>query len=341
MLVESVTGTVPAIVRHRHRHAGRAHAHARCVAPLELGRLGPVIERAGRPDPAERYPDAATMRAALADAARAFPPPQPLVARRARAARRRRRRAHADRRSLDPVVRPGRAARADGATSRGPSPLHEAPTGAAVAASRAVWSSVSRSSLALVGGGLAFAAVAAGGGTVAVPSVVGLSLRRRRRSGSRPTGSRCTIVERNADDPKGVVIAQQPAPGGSFAERRRPSASSSCRAGRRRCRSRMCGRCRPTTRRPRLEEAGFVVTVERPNNETVPYDDVIDTDPAGRREAPRDSEITLLVSNGPAPVQVPDVTEHDATTKPRKRSPPRASRCTRSDDFSDTVPATR
>jgi hypothetical protein len=44
-----------------------------------LGRLGPVIERAGRPDPAERYPDAATMGAALEDAARGFPRPQPLV----------------------------------------------------------------------------------------------------------------------------------------------------------------------------------------------------------------------------------------------------------------------
>ena len=49
------------------------------VAPLELGRLGPVVERAGRPDPAERYPDAATMRDALADAASALPPPQPLA----------------------------------------------------------------------------------------------------------------------------------------------------------------------------------------------------------------------------------------------------------------------
>ena len=72
-----------------HRHRARvadtaigtlaARTHTPLVAPLALGRLGPVVERAGRPDPAERYPDAATMRAALADAARALPPPQPLA----------------------------------------------------------------------------------------------------------------------------------------------------------------------------------------------------------------------------------------------------------------------
>ena len=68
VLVEAVTGTVPAVAdtaSARWRHVRTPHS----VAPLALGRLGPVVERAGRPDPAERYPDAATMRAALADAA--------------------------------------------------------------------------------------------------------------------------------------------------------------------------------------------------------------------------------------------------------------------------------
>ncbi|MFN8026170.1 MAG: hypothetical protein U0W40_07390 [Acidimicrobiia bacterium] len=37
-----------------------------------------MVERGGA-DPDDRYPDAATMRAALADAGRAMPPPQPLV----------------------------------------------------------------------------------------------------------------------------------------------------------------------------------------------------------------------------------------------------------------------
>ncbi len=77
VLVEAVTGTVPAIADTAIGTLA-ARTHTPLVAPLELGRLGPVVERAGRPDPGERYPDAATMRAALADAARVLPPPQPL-----------------------------------------------------------------------------------------------------------------------------------------------------------------------------------------------------------------------------------------------------------------------
>ena len=77
VLVEAVTGTVPAVADTAIGTLA-ARTHTPLVAPLALGRLGPVVERAGRPEPSERYPDAATMRAALADAARALPPPQPL-----------------------------------------------------------------------------------------------------------------------------------------------------------------------------------------------------------------------------------------------------------------------
>src|SRR5436305_2467998 len=77
VLVEAVTGTVPAVADTAIGTLA-ARTHTPLVAPLALGRLGPVVERAGRPDPKERYPDAATMRAALGDAARALSPPQPL-----------------------------------------------------------------------------------------------------------------------------------------------------------------------------------------------------------------------------------------------------------------------
>ena len=78
MLIESVIGSVPDLAETAIGTLA-ARATTPLVAPLELGRLGPVVERAGRPDPAERYPDAATMRNALTDAARALPPPQPLA----------------------------------------------------------------------------------------------------------------------------------------------------------------------------------------------------------------------------------------------------------------------
>ena len=78
VLVESVTGTVPGMADTAIGTLAQ-RSHTSLVAPLTLGRLGPVVERAGRADPDDRYPDAATMRAALADAGRALPPPQPLV----------------------------------------------------------------------------------------------------------------------------------------------------------------------------------------------------------------------------------------------------------------------
>jgi serine/threonine-protein kinase len=43
-----------------------------------MGALAPVIDRAGAISPAERYPDAGTMRAALSDAADSLPPPAPI-----------------------------------------------------------------------------------------------------------------------------------------------------------------------------------------------------------------------------------------------------------------------
>jgi serine/threonine-protein kinase len=49
------------------------------TAPEELGPLAPAIDRAGAIDPDERYPNAATMRAALADAGDELPPPGPLT----------------------------------------------------------------------------------------------------------------------------------------------------------------------------------------------------------------------------------------------------------------------
>src|SRR5438046_10455444 len=47
------------------------------VAPQELGSLAPVIDRAGRLEPDDRYPDAGTMRQALADVGDTLPPPGP------------------------------------------------------------------------------------------------------------------------------------------------------------------------------------------------------------------------------------------------------------------------
>src|SRR5262249_12439580 len=147
----------------------------------------------------------ATMRAALADAARALPPPQPL-----------------------PLA--GLTGEIDSGppTQIGRSPAlfdQDAPLAPPVVVEEAPpkpkrrrapgavqWVSVAVAVailLALVGGGIALAAVGSGG-TVAVPSLVGLSTADATEAVSN-AGLTLRIVRHNADDPAGAVIAQHPA----------------------------------------------------------------------------------------------------------------------------------
>ncbi|MGH9025223.1 MAG: serine/threonine-protein kinase, partial [Acidimicrobiia bacterium] len=60
VLVEAVTGRVPHLADTPLGTLG-TRLREPIVAPSEFGSLGPVVERAGRPDPDARYPDAATM----------------------------------------------------------------------------------------------------------------------------------------------------------------------------------------------------------------------------------------------------------------------------------------
>src|SRR3954449_544157 len=78
VLIEAVTGRLPFSAD---TAIGMLAARTQrpLIAPEELGPLVPVLERAGRIEPDERYPDAATMGAALSDAAESLPRPAPLV----------------------------------------------------------------------------------------------------------------------------------------------------------------------------------------------------------------------------------------------------------------------
>src|SRR5689334_23744430 len=78
VLVEAVTGRVP-FASDTTIGTLAARTQRPLLAPPELGPLAPIIERAGHIDADERYPDAATMRAALSDAADALPRPAPLA----------------------------------------------------------------------------------------------------------------------------------------------------------------------------------------------------------------------------------------------------------------------
>ena len=123
---------------------------------------------------------------------------------------------------------------------------------------------------------------ATGGGTVAVPSVVGFSLDEAKIRVA-TDGLTVTTVERNADDPKGVVIGQTP--GRRVVRGRRHQGAA------RRLAWTTAGadprRAEPVARRRARRGSSRTGSSSRsamPNNETVPYNHVIDTDPADRPE---------------------------------------------------------
>jgi serine/threonine-protein kinase len=303
VLVEAVTGTVPAVADTAIGTLA-ARTHTPLVAPLALGRLGPVVERAGRPEPADRYPDAATMRAALSDAARALPPPQPLALAGLGG-------------EIDggPPTQIGRSSNLfDQDAPVAPPVVVDEPERAVAPRRRRApgavrWISyvvIAAILLALIGGGIAIAAVSTQAGTVATPSLVGLTQTKATDAAS-AAGLSLTIVTRNADDPADVVIAQDPAPGAFVSDggtitlvvsRGPPPVVIPDVSGR-----------SPADAQVTLEARGFLVEVKRQYDETVPLDAVIGTDPAGGTKLPRDSSLSLLVSDGPAPVPVPDVSK--------------------------------
>ncbi|MFI5052964.1 MAG: PASTA domain-containing protein [Acidimicrobiia bacterium] len=328
-LVEAVSGTVPAIADTAIGTLA-ARTHTPLVAPLALGRLGPVVERAGRPDPAERYPDAATMRAALADAARALPPPQPLPLAGL----------GGEIDNGDPT-QIGRSSGLFDQDAVAPKPgIEVVRESASRRRTRAPgahrWVSVVVGVaivLALVGGGVALAGP--GSGTVAVPSVVGLTTNAA-TSEVTAAGLSLKITPHPADDPKGTVIGQHPAPG-SFT-----SDSGSVEL--------VVSRGPPLVVVPdvtgksvddataALRQALFEVgDPVHQYDENVPAGGVIGTAPAKGASAARDSTVKLLVSDGPAPVAVTDVSKQSFDQASQAISA-QGFVVKRRDDFNATVP---
>jgi serine/threonine-protein kinase len=145
------------------------------------------------------------------------------------------------------------------------------------------------------------------------------------------------VERRTSDDPAGIVIEQRQSPGSFLSEegeievvvsRGPPPVPLPA----------VTGLALPEAQAV-LEEAGFVVVAERRFDEIVPVDVVIGTEPAGGGQAPRESAITVFVSDGPAPVEVPSVAgaasfEEAAAALEAKRFVP-----VRTEDYSDTVEA--
>lgn len=323
VLIEAVTGEVPLTGETAVGTIGLRMRESVRV-PAEFGALGPALERAGQADPALRYPDAATMSSALADAALLLPIPGPLALAGAGDGTSNDPTQHVGI-TIEPEVRSRRAKRNRNApvvvTRENRRRFRIGPILVALAL------------LAVLAGAGAFL-VGSFGRRVAAPNVVGL-VRTDASARAAQQGFTVRVVEVRADDPAGLVLEQS------------PSAGTFVREG-----SRLTLRVSSgpppiavpdVTGKPLAEaqsmltKAGFVVVVERRYDDAVARDVALETTPKAGAAAARDSNITLIVSDGPAPVPVPNVVgkTYDEAAKALDSAKLKA---TRAEEFSDSVP---
>lgn len=293
VLVESVTGRVP-LVGETPLGTLAARARAGLMAPPQLGPLGAVVERAGKADPADRYPDASTMASALSDVEDALPPALPLVL--------------VGLGSFDEDPNPTALARSrrlvfDQDVSDADIEVLDEPEIIKIAPERRArsWSALVLAAVvavAVVAAGVAFARTPAG--ATAVPNVVGVA-EDVATATVRQVGLGVDVVEREDRAPSGSVIGQRPSPGRWLSDTEvvilvvssgpQPVAVPE-----------VVGKSLDDARAT-LEADGFVALETGRPDEDVPAGTVIASDPTG--EAPPDSAITLIVSSGPAPRVVP------------------------------------
>jgi eukaryotic-like serine/threonine-protein kinase len=334
VLVEAVTGRVPELGDTPIGTLAR-RAQASIRAPEELGALRAVIERAGRSQPSERYPDAETMGDALSDAADDLPPPGPLTLvglgtqvedpdptelRRSVAL------FDQDADTTVTKARPARDTTRPAQVAPAPRPGRYAP--------RAVPIIIGALVLAVLVAAGVLLARSASGGTVAAPQLVGLTQDEAAARAAK-AGLTVEVEQRDVDDPPGRVISQSPAAGswlddgGSvhlIVSRGPPPVAIPDVAGKPQDEATLI-----------LAGAGFAVDAKRTHDENVPAGITLRTEPAANEKQAPETTITLIVSDGPAPVAVPDVSgktyEETAAALQGKRLT-----VARVDDFSDTVP---
>jgi len=188
--------------------------------------------------------------------------------------------------------------------------------------------------LLVAAGTAAFAAASAAGPRARVPNLVGRSEAAARDAAKR-AGVGVHVSTVPSDDPAGTVVGQSPASGTLLAAHH--SVTLRLSAGPPPVALPAVANDAEAAARAALEGAGFVVTTEHRTDENVPAGDVVSQQPAGAKAAPG-SEVHLVISDGPKPVDVPNVvgkTYDDAVkTLTAKRF-----KVSRTDEFSDTVPS--
>ena len=357
VLVEAVTGVVP-FAADTSLATLLARVERHLEVPPELGPLGPVLERAGRADPAERYPDARAFATALAAAAAGLPAPDPIALPGPGVV------------DSDPhptEIRPAEAPVPPGPIGPLPSvlaspvppseadpaepPLVAIPvltTTAPPRSGRAEQTEARRRRrrpqravpivvlvvLLIAAGTAAFAAAAATGPRVPVPNFIGAGERVAEEAAK---DARVKLRKRTvpSDDPAGTVIRQDPAPGTLLGAHKAVTVQVSEGPPPVEL-PKVIGRTEGEARAA-LDAAGFVVTAERRTDENVAAGRVVAQSPSEEKASPG-SEVHLVISDGPKPVEVPNVvgrTYDDAA----KALGAKRFKVSRTDEYSDTVPA--
>lgn len=298
VLVESVTGMVPLVGDTLVGTLAMRQDQA-ITAPSVLGPLGAVVERAGQPVPDDRYPDAQTMRAALSDAANALPKPGPLIL------------AGMGKEIQDPhPTQIGRDRKEvfDQDAAELKVVLQDVDAfkrRQRVAQSQKVvaWVVGVFIALGLLGGAVFLAPFPASGKLAAVPNMVGQT-QEEATALADDAGFAIRIERRSANDKAGLVIAQLPRAGSwqrggtvTFVVSSGPEPETI---------PDVAGQSAADARGA-LEDMGYVVQEIRRFDETVPKDVVLGTEPAQGEKLAPESTIKLIVSDGPAPIPVPDV----------------------------------